>query len=488
MNHSSRFLPENEVDFLDYSLRVKNARIVKSTLQRICTHYEAGKRIDDPTSHRITIHSHLHSNDVLLRRWSLKALALISHPEDMRRIVDRLRVEDDPEALTWGAAGLLKRAGNRTLKQVSHEAGLEDSKALNLAARLYSGDHWIKDHLRLETISLNDDPLILKWAIFLVGYDRAPPALFSPRYENQVFLGELNQHSVAEIAEYSIWALWERPEFGFDDLRVSETQAATLPPNARKWAYRLLSTGQRLGKFSLEMMDRFRHDAESSAREGLALGLVDYCDPSFDATLLDWFEEESDAGISDVLLSVMAVHGERNADFADVVLRRYRVADPLSSLRPRLIAAVRPGTSLFGQLRAINARDQFARRALLEFGPQQLVFGDQVMGNKVSVTGNTQNIAGGDMIDSANASVQRLSEDHSSDAELLKTVLEALKKPEIPEDLKTSIGGAVEAYSKQPSHASKSALMSVISLGKKAFGGIAALAEIYLAASHLMGG
>jgi hypothetical protein len=81
---------------------------------------------------------------------------------------------------------------------------------------------------------LNDDDLTLEWATFLIGYGKAPPHLFHPKYDNEVFLGELNSHGNPEISEYSVWATWERPEYGFGHLKIPIDQFDKHPANVRK--------------------------------------------------------------------------------------------------------------------------------------------------------------------------------------------------------------------------------------------------------------
>lgn len=121
---SRRPLNDLEEAQVRYELRLGNTeRGIKKALQHLCTQFEADRYLRDATDIRQLIHSHLGSKEILLRRWSLKALGLIGHPDDMARIVSSLKVETDVEAQTWGAAALLSNADDRGIKEVCEEAG-----------------------------------------------------------------------------------------------------------------------------------------------------------------------------------------------------------------------------------------------------------------------------------------------------------------------------------------------------------------------------
>ncbi|APT34910.1 hypothetical protein MCBMB27_05619 [Methylobacterium phyllosphaerae] len=294
------------------------------------------------------MHSHLWSADVLLRRWSMKALGLIAHRDDTPRLLDRLRIEDDFEAQTWGTAALIATAGDRSMAELCADAGVERSTPFWLAARLYAPHHWINHHWQPTTVSLTDDEITLKWAIFLAGYDKAPEDMFSPRYDNRIFLGELNQHESPMLAEYSVWALWERPDLGFPDLRIAPDQFLKKPENARKWLYRLLLQSPNLGGQDLAIIEEYRTKEKSaSAREGLAAGLAERMAPPLHNIALDWYDDESDASVQDILLSSMAAKSDENSDFTEVVRHRFVEAGAKGHLRKRLLAAAE-GTNLYG--------------------------------------------------------------------------------------------------------------------------------------------
>lgn len=457
----ARPLDESEINFLRYGLRLdRDPVVIKRALQSLCQYYEDDRILLEPAEIRQLIHSHLGSDVVLIRRWAIKALGLIKHPEDTARLIDRLRVETDEEAQTWGIAALLA-SNTRPLAELVEEAGLDSGTALVLAARLYAPEQWIKDHAAGVTVNLGDDELALKWATFLIGYNKAPKGLFSPKYDNDVFLGELNDHPSAEIREYSIWALCERADYDARQLKIGLGDAQKHPKNVRKWLYRLGAQSADIVGLDPDLFEQLRKDTDVSAREGLAIGLADLDSGKFSMPALEWYSLEPDDSVKELLLASMAMMGGRNEDLDDAVIARFEKEPADSPLRRRLLAAS-TRTPLWRTLKRIEQRDSLAQRGLFEFGGGVNFFeGDQVLGSKISAGGdiNANNLVAGNMIASANNAVQSIKNDAETH-EALTQVLQYLKDTQGSEAEKTEVAQAVEAIAKNPNQNTKANLLA----------------------------
>ncbi|MCO7727049.1 HEAT repeat domain-containing protein [Brucella intermedia] len=443
-------------------------RQIKRALQDICGHYEAGRKFHDTVEIRPLIHSHLHGADILVRRWSLKALGLIGDPDDTVRIVDRLKIEQDREAQTWGTAALLRNARGRGIKEICAEAKLEKDTSLVLAARLYAPDSWLKSEAEAVTVSLDADDLTLKWAIFLAGYGRAPEDLFSPRHPNEVFLGELNGHPSEDIREYSVWALWERFEYDVRHLKIAKEDVSNHPESVRKWLYRLMLQSPHLNGFSPDVLADLRRDKSPSAREGLARGVVDLKDTIYNAELMDWAVEEKDLLVQEVLLCSLATRQTQDWDITSLIKSRFEAAGPGASLRKKILASA-ASSHLYPELRQIEAKDAFAAQGMSVFGGQQFTLlpgvGGITMNNGpiFNVGGNlsAQNFVVGDMINSAHGAVQKMDAGHAADKEVLELVLKFVGS-HLPGDNGKEIVAAVEATAKEPSKANKERLLGLM--------------------------
>jgi len=465
-------IAEDEVKRLKFELGLGNGpKIVKRALQDLCGFYEAGRALRDASDVRQLIHSHLDSKDVLVRRWALKALGLIGNPDDSHRIVNRLKVEGDYEAITWGTAALFKSAGDKSAQEVCASAGLDSDKPLMLAARLYASDDWVKNHAKDVSVSIDDDPLTLKWAIFLAGYGRAPEDLFDPKHRNDTFLGELNTHDTPEVAEYSVWALWERPEYDSTHLSIPADQALLHPENMRKWLYRLICKSPDVSRLDTDTVKTLRINDRSPAIEGLARGIADDRSELFDASILEWAYVEQNNTTRAVLVEAMARRSDRNVTMAEFVLAEFMEALPGSILRQRLLAAA-SGTRLARQMNRIAAEQTLQAQGMLQYGDvnQYVILGDVMSNsNKLSVGRDfsAQTVALGDMIKSANSAVQKIAAERVEDQEVLNKVLAYLEAAEVSAEAKAEAFSAVAAAAEEPSKSNKTRLLDAFrAIGK----------------------
>jgi hypothetical protein len=458
---TGRLLSDAEINYVNFGLSIAVPPAEqKRTLQRLCEWLEDGRLIQDASSTRQLIHSLVGSQHVLVRRWAIKALALIGHPEDFRRIADRLRVEEDAEAQTWGVTGLVKNAGGRSLKELCELAGLSNSAAISLAARLYAPKAWIAQHADEARISLGDDELTLKWAIFLIAYGKAPIDLFHPRFSNEVFLGELNAHDADDISEYSIWGLWERPDFGATHAKIPLDEAHKHPESVRKWLYRLATQSPVDVGLDPDVLSELRRDESTRAREGLAQGVYDLPPSDFGGQVLEWYTVEPDARVRENLLASMAGRSAESDDFSDAVRMQFEKEAPDSAMRHRLMAAsVR--TPLYPTLRRLDIEAKIARQGILEYGNQNItIMGDyKVNENNLSVGGNfsAQNVAVGDMFNSANGAVQQLHRSDEGTAQALQQVLALLERQKAVSGSE-EVAAAVKLVAEAPTPENKKSL------------------------------
>lgn len=442
-------------------LRISNTpKSVKRALQDLCEHYEKGRHMMEPDETRTTLHSHLHSPEILVRRWSMKALGLIGHPDDMQRIVARLRVEDDREAQTWGTAALLKRANDRSLKEVCSEAGLDRDASLVLAARLYAPESWVAAHGEDVKITLTDDELALKWAIFLIGYGKAPENLFNPRHANGIFLGELNAHDSALVAEYSIWGLVERDDFSYSNCTIQIGDVSKHPANVRKWLYRLAAKDLSAAHLTHDgVKGLFYQELDQSAREGLARGLAFSSANDIVDLLVECHQYEMDESIRELLLAGLAIRADPNSPAGELLTQSFRNGLWDSKLRKRLLVASQR-QPMHNQFRAIEAEER--KPDPLLFMASQINFGgDNTVGNTFKVSGgiNAGVLAGGSISGNVQQIIGQIGDHRVADKEILSAVLDFADKASISPGLKADIAEAAKAVVASPSPETKTGLL-----------------------------
>lgn len=464
-------ISEEELKRIKIELSINNNfKQIKRALQDVCGHYELSRFFPETGELRQLIHSHLDSKDTLVRRWSLKSLGLIGSPDDTHRIVNRIRLESDYEAVTWGTAALFATKHDKTLQEISKEAGFENDKSIRLAAQLYAPEKWSQDNLADTRVSLNDDIITLKWAIFLIGYNKAPVHLFDPKYSNDIFLGNLNQHDSPEVSEYSVWALWERPDFDAKHLSIPREKILKYPENIRKWLYRLITKPTPTISLTPEEVHDYYLNDTSPARDGLARGIVDANNGQFDNNIICWSGTETDPVIRLILLSGMAKRGDFNEVMQEIVQNEFQKSPQNSAFRQTLLAAA-AGTSLYTTLKRIIYQENGQQVGQFNFnGPVTIIGSNQNMthGNTISVGGNlqAQNLIAGDMIDSVNNAKQKISKTQGYDRDVLEKLFVFLSENSNNLKGKENVYKAISSAEIVPTKENKSRILeSLKSLG-----------------------
>ena len=462
-------ITQDESNLIRFMLSARNApKQIKRGLQRLCGHLEAGRRIPESEELRQLTRSLLWDVDSIVRMYAFKAIGLFGNPDDAEIVVARLKHEQDFETQTWGMAALIGVAGDKDLDTVFRETGLDNSLPLLLAGQLYANPKWTTDNYRPIVVPEGSDRITMKWAVLLVAYNKAPENLFSPRHDNRVFLGELNSHDVDEVAEHSTWALFEHPAYGVDDYQIDLHKVPKLPPNVKKWAYRLLMTDPEGAKIDCAALSQLRKDRDLPAREGLALGLDRFTVEGASRVVLEWYEGEREEPVREILLEHMARESSV-ADYALEVTDAFKSAPVNGHFRRRLLAAAQ-GKPLYSQLQR-----QIAVEGLTNAGmSRDLLGGDFFMGSKVEIGGdnngfvaggdqNAQNMVAGDMIASANEAVQTLTNEKSNQKEVLEAILKVLTENKgFKDGASEAVATAVADIAKDPSPKNKMTLFGTL--------------------------
>jgi hypothetical protein len=207
-------------------------------------------------------------------------------------------------------------------------------------------------------------------------------------------------------------------------------------------------------------------ERETSAREGLALGLIGDVGLDFNTVLLDWYHSEDDPGIRETLLVGMARRVEGNLDFEELIRETFVHESPGGSARRRLLAAT-VGTRIHMRLRKIETDDELRRQGMLEFySPGMLIIGDNVdmSSNKTTFTAGRdisgQILAGRDVVSSANSAVQNLDQSRAADQKILSDVLELIGKLNLGDAENLKASNVVKAVAENPKKENKSDLLS----------------------------
>lgn len=481
------FISKEEETYIKFGLLSSTPKTVKKTLQRLCSYYESGRSLVDNYQIRHHIYGHLGSITTEVRRYALKALALIGSPLDAPRILDRLAVEKDIETQSWGTSALASMRGTQKERHLDRELGLDLSKTMTLSQMLYGRPN-AADIDRV-TISIDhDNELDLKWALFLVGYDRAPRKLFTSSNDHGSIAGELMQHDSDVVREYAAWALWERPEFNFAQSQISLEDSAAQPTSVRKWLYQLSLKSPESADLTPDLLEDLARDIDSSAREGLARGAAKLGN-DFDKPLTDWLRREDDENVRLELLEGLTRNPTRSQGVTSLLIDVFRESKVDGPERQRLLVAA-SGSQLYLKFQQLGLpeRHSFQTAELaLSLPSSQLIIAETVLmtnDSSIHAGGNitAQTVNSGTMIASANGAVQTMNNERTDDKLILQGILDWLQTSKIAEEEKTKIANATEAVAKDPSPENKKSLfgkLKEVGEGIAKYGGaIGALANV----------
>lgn len=464
-------IPKDEAALIKYQIElVARPAVVKSGLQRLCGHLEAGRFLPDPGPIRNTIVGLVFTGNTMVRRWCYKVLVHLGRADDIRTLSERMRTETDQENQTWIMSAIFGLSRGGTVLEVCREAGAEFSDAMALAALLYGEGAIGRIGSDIPKINIDSaDALTLKWCALLAGYEKAPPNLFHPRLENRALLGVLNAHDTAEVAEYSVWALWKSPEFTMNDLAIPAHQYLSRPENVRRWTNRLIAQTPPFLAANLDLFDDLYDDNALKAREGLALGIRDVHIPELQPHVMRWYGQEHDGDLRELILEHMAVSDDGDTALFELLYDEYNRGEAGGSLRRRLRAAAsgRSGR-LFQAFTKIDAASFLVGNSATLFEANQsqgslLTMNTNHTTFNIGRDLNAQNVAGGDMVAIANESVQQLKQDNAALADVLEQII-ALTRAEgaFDKQQSTQLLQAVDAVAKDPSRENKGKLFDTL--------------------------
>ncbi|MDE1918346.1 MAG: hypothetical protein KGJ57_09240 [Sphingomonadales bacterium] len=354
-----KYIPNQEAAYIDLLLRDLDAGSRKAGLQRLCAHHRAGSLLMNPVPYRTFILGLLNDESDKVRRWALNALALFGTSREatpILRAIEDFRSSPDTLGAAISALSVLMSPEdfNRALK--SRDLPLEGS---TLFAAAQQNPKFIP---LLKRGGINIDkaaPIDLRMATILVGLNKAPYRIFSPRHTNAAMIGQLNNHDDRIVAQYSVWATVESPVLGLTHLKLPLRDTEAQPENVRGWIYRLIASDPGTAAKHSDILQTGSTDASTNARFGLAEGLVRTAFPGVDDIAVNWFLKESNDSVRQILLEHMAQFSNQFPRYGQVVEGIYRSADHNSLTRARLEAAAQ-GTKLYGTLKTIDLNAEMA--------------------------------------------------------------------------------------------------------------------------------
>jgi len=323
---STSIVSDDESRAIELMLNHPDSKQSKSGLQRLCEIYETGRHYRNGTAPATLVTGLLLSDVTVVRRWAYKAIAYCGSTDTASSTLRALNSEKDIENQTWAIAALGRLSHDANIAEICRSQRMDITVPVLLAQNLFRTSE-VRQTQASKQVRVDidrADTLTLKWSAILFGYDMAPENILSATHNNALLIQQLNNHHEPEVAEYSIWALYKNPASSSADLLVPLDQIDLRPENVRRWINRLLIKDQNFFEKNLDLFDERSQDRSFAAREGLALGLQNFCPIGASSRIVSWYSRENERSIVEVLLEHMARYGEIFSDYNDVVLEEFK--------------------------------------------------------------------------------------------------------------------------------------------------------------------
>ena len=360
-------------------------------LERLCSHYRNGFRLQTPHSVQQTLTALLYNADPKVRRWTFNAIALVgSRQDNLDACLEAIgRNREDEDVLAAGVAAVIALTSQPERAALLNKVDIALEGAVMLAAAQRTNDY----HGQLSTQRVNIDtatPAELRLASVLVGLNKAPQYLFDIGHDNSEVIGRLNTHPDALVAQYSTWSILENPELGIRNLAAPIKDIESRPPQVRAYTYRLIVDDSDVAQYHRDYILLGANDNSVKARSGLAAGLRNTYFDDLDEIVLNWFDREPDSSIQDFLRDHMVSQSQRVPAYNAKVMTQYRQLGAGSLARARM-EAVAEGTSTYGDFKRIALKGE----SLSLFGDEVPLLGGNIM-NIVGTNINIGNVSGND--------------------------------------------------------------------------------------------
>lgn len=352
--HIAEFIPREAEENIALLLSLDiPPRQAKSEIQRLCNYLEEGKHVRDSSYLTLSLIKLLQSKDVLVRRWSYKALGLLKRDDlALEPLIQFGPSEEDPENASWANNAIFQLAEEDKFDALIEDKILPNDGIAIWATKLFPSKKKPKNLKSPTTINLDRaDPLTLKWMALLEGQGSLQSEWLHRKTPSSQIIPELNNHENVGVAEYSVFAMYKNKSYKPRQLGFKLDATQNKSENIRRWVYRLVMRDVQFLTRHLDWVKERTKDAAAPAREGLALGLKDVWSPDLSSTVIEWYQREPNQDIRDCLLEHMSANALSCPAYRETVITSYLGASATSVSRRRIEVAAY-GTEFLQELKA----------------------------------------------------------------------------------------------------------------------------------------
>jgi hypothetical protein len=348
---------------------------------------------------------------------------------------------DEPQTLAAGIAAVYKLCVRSDPQEAL--AGVNFDPQMGTLAAM---QHVPPSQLNLKELPLDVDRAtsdLLKLALIIVGLDRSPENLLSPRHSDAEMVKALSAHHDPVVSQYCVWAVTENDKLRLVHLGIDLKDIESHPENVRGWLFQLLAMEASAGESYWEYVSLGIGDPSAEARKGLAIGLRDTFLDIFEPLVMEWVMQEPDPEVRQHIMEHIVRQAQRSLTYHRFAMEIYDAEPEGSTLRSSMEASAAK-MPIYADFRQIGA------------GAPSL-FGDIIMVEKQYNIGNVSAGAvafdGSKAVNNATTNVQALTEQqvHTIRLELAKLEAALHDATALPQEQKREALSYVSEAKENPS-------------------------------------
>lgn len=457
--------------------------------QTLCKVLESGKTILERQQFSRQINFGFFSSIPKVRRWAYYSAQLLDLSESVAPLEFTLKRETDDECRLWAWSAYKSLTTPNQQQKIRSDPDFDYfGSNLELICDSRYGDESAVNRSRLEN-KLADDPISTRWTAIKYGYEfKKNDTHEEPLVEmDRGLIRSLQNHEDISVAEYAIWAFFNRNDGTSGDLAIPFESIGQKAQGIRGWAYRLLlktrDDAEAKELAAVAIVDEFA-GTDLSAQRGLARAIRNSYWQDMENLILPWLENNSDDGVRAALLEHMVRHADQCTEYESYIIQCYKEGekkdpDILQLEATKKLLPIEKIIDLNKKIDAVKV--------------PSVVYGDVIMGNKIKfgdISGINANVVNfGEMRDAVKDSLYQADHRHlvaPIKDELAKFLDQISQSTEIDDSTKQEAIEALGELSTADSSKIKNATEKAVSAIKNVAGAAKSSSEIVESASKIL--
>lgn len=348
-------------------------------LQILCREVENGIKIGNSSVCRQFVLMHFFSPFPKVRRWAYYSSELLMMRDSLDPLKYSLLRESDEECRLWAWKAFTSLGNPLEINGLMNDPNFNywetNLELISISAPDKSTSHGVN----ISWKEITDDPIASKWVGISFGYDNKLSEFNNNQSADRFLIKELQFHEDISVAEYAIWAFFNRSDGVSNELLIPVDAIGDKSPGIRAWAYRLLFKDNITSlkeEQSFQLIAEELKTQDMTAKRGLARSFRGFYWVGLENLLIPWVEGESDTATRSALIEHMILYHSKCSDYEQEIIRIYQESLEGAIDRLEIQLSIK---------RYLSTSSNNLAKKIMMFENTKNIRGDLVMGNKIDI-------------------------------------------------------------------------------------------------------